>query len=178
MRLSQWRVLSMTDYTAFFLNRSGSVTPIECIEMSHPDFESSFRYTSDDTYGVTVKHEQDGPDYFYQYQPMTIKRSTVSNNLDQKISLTIGDVDDKLILAADKSRLSSYWNVRPKVKWRLYRDDNLTSPLVTLQTLEVASISKDDTGNCTFEAVAPELNKVKTDEIYDLERFPLLRGLI
>ncbi|WP_198077798.1 hypothetical protein [Acinetobacter calcoaceticus] len=168
----------MTDYTAFYLNRSGSVTPIECIEMSHPNFDDSFRYTSDDTYGVTVKHENGGADFYYQYQPMTIKRSTVSNNLDQKISLTIGDVDDKLIMAADKARLSEYWKSRPKVKWRLYRDDNLTIPLVTLQTLEVASISKDDTGNCTFEAVAPELNSVKTGEIYDLERFPLLRGLI
>jgi len=168
----------MPDYTSFFLNSSSGVVPLECVEISHPDFTEPFRFVKNDTEGVTVKHESAGPDIQYDYQAMSIQRSTVTNDLDQKLSLTIGDVEDELIKSVVSARRGTNWKVRPTVKWRLYRDDDLTTPMVSLQTLEVASMSKDGSGNCTFDAQAPELNSVKTGEIYDLERFPLLRGMI
>lgn len=168
----------MPDYTSFFLNSSSGVVPLECVEISHPDFIEPFRFVKNDTEGVTVKHEATGPDISYEYQPMSIQRSTVTNDLDQKLSLTIADVDDELIKSVVSARLGTNWKVRPSVKWRLYRDDDLTAPMVSLQTLEVATLSKDGSGNCTFDAQAPELNSVKTGEIYSLERFPLLRGMI
>ena len=168
----------MPDYTSFFLDSSSGVVPLECVEISHPDFEQPFRYVKNDVNGVTVKHAVSGPNVEYVYQPMSIQRSTVTNALDQKLALTIGDVDDELIEAVISARLGENWNQRPQVKWRLYRDDDLSSPMVELQTLEVASLSKDGTGNCTFDAKAPELNSVKTGETYSLERFPLLRGMI
>lgn len=154
------------------------MVPLECVEISHPDFTEPFRFVKNDTEGVVVKHESAGTDVQYEYQPMSIQRSTVTNDLDQKLSLTIGDVEDELIKSVVSARQGTNWKVRPTVKWRLYRDDYLTEPMVSLQTLEVASMSKDGSGNCTFDAQAPELNSVRTGEIYDLERFPLLRGMI
>ena len=124
---------------------------------------------------MTVKHEVAGPDISYEYQPMSIQRSTVTNDLDQKLNLTIADVDDELIKSVVSARLGANWKVRPSVKWRLYRDDDLTAPMVSLQTLEVATLSKDGSGNCTFDAQAPELNSVKTGEIYSLE-IPTVAG--
>lgn len=167
----------MPDYTSFFLNSNGGVVPIECVEITHPDFSEPFRYVKNDTEGVTVKYEPMGENIHYEYQPMSIQRSTVTNDLDQKLAITIGDVDDVLISSVVAARLGSNWSVRPQVKWRLYRDDDLSSPMISLQTLEVASLSKDATGNCTFDAQAPELNSVKTGEIYDIGRFKLLRGM-
>ena len=167
----------MPDYTSFFLD-SSEVLPLECVEISHPDFDQPFRYVKNDANGVTVKHAAGGQDVEYVYQPMSIQRSTVTNDLDQKLNLTIADVDDELIKSVVSARLGANWKVRPSVKWRLYRDDDLTAPMVSLQTLEVATLSKDGSGNCTFDAQAPELNSVKTGEIYSLERFPLLRGMI
>ena len=168
----------MPDYTSFFLNSSSGVVPMECVEISHPDFIEPFRYVKNDTEGVTVKHTPTGSNIHYDYQPMSIQRSTVTNDLDQKLALTIADVEDHLIDSVLSARLGDNWNQRPQVKWRLYRDDDLSSPMVELQTLEVAALSKDDSGNCTFDAQAPELNSVKTGETYSLERFPLLRGMI
>lgn len=154
------------------------MVPLECVEISHPDFTEPFRFVKNDTEGVTVKHESTGADITYNYQPMSIQRSTVNNDLDQKLNLTIADVDDALIKSVVSARLGTNWKVRPSVRWRLYRDDDLTAPMVSLQTLEIATLSKDNSGNCTFDAQAPELNSVKTGEIYSLERFPLLRGMI
>ena len=168
----------MADYTSFFLNSSSGVTPLECVEITHPDFDQPFRYVKNDTEGVIVKHTPTGSNIRYDYQPMSIQRSTVTNDLDQKLALTIADVEDHLIESVLAARLGDNWNQRPQVKWRLYRDDDLSSPMVELQTLEVAALSKDDSGNCTFDAQAPELNSVKTGETYSLERFPLLRGMI
>lgn len=168
----------MDIYKSFFLNSSSGVVPLECVEISHPDFSVPFRFVKNDTEGVTVKHESAGPDVTYEYQPMSTQRSTVTNDLDQKLNLTIADVDDELIKSVVSARLGTNWKIRPSIRWRLYRDDDLTAPMVSLQTLEIATLSKDNSGNCTFDAQAPELNSVKTGEIYSLERFPLLRGMI
>lgn len=167
----------MPDYSSFFLNSNGGVVPLECVEVDHPDFIEPFRYVKNDTEGVTVKHESNGDDIHYEYQPMSIQRSTVTNDLDQKLALTIADVEDHLIKSVIGIRDSENWSVKPSVKWRLYRDDDLSAPMISLQTLEVAALSKDATGNCTFDAQAPELNSVKTGETYDIDRFKLLRGM-
>lgn len=168
----------MPDYTSFFLSSSGGVGPIECVEITHPNFTAPFRYVKNDTEGVVVKHESSGEDIEYEYQPMSIQRSTVTNDLDQNLSLTLADVDDDFINAVLAARQGDAWQQRPQVKWRLYRDDDFSSPMTSLQTLEVASLSKDATGNCTFDAQAPELNAVKTGRTYTLEEFPLLRGML
>ncbi|WP_038349518.1 DUF1833 family protein, partial [Acinetobacter baumannii] len=55
----------MPDYTSFFLNSSSGVVPMECVEISHPDFIEPFRFVKNDTEGVTVKHEASGPDVSY-----------------------------------------------------------------------------------------------------------------
>ncbi len=97
----------MPDYTSFFLNSSSGVVPLECVEISHPDFTAPFRFVKNDTEGVTVKHDTSGPDIPYEYQPMSIQRSTVTNDLDQKLNLTIADVDDELIKSVVSARLGT-----------------------------------------------------------------------
>ncbi|ENU24177.1 hypothetical protein F993_01493 [Acinetobacter proteolyticus] len=159
----------MADYTSFYLNASSGVVPLECIEISHPSFSKVFRYVKNDSNGIVAEGQN------YVYQPMSIKRNDVSNDLEQKLSLTIADMDDELALAVLAIRESIYSTVKPECKFKLFRDDDLTAPMTQLQTLEIPTISKDSSGLVTFDAQAPQLNSVKTGQTYSIEDYPLLR---
>ena len=56
----------MPDYTSFFLDSSSGVVPLECVEITHPDFEQPFRYVKKDTEGVTVKRTRAGSNGHYE----------------------------------------------------------------------------------------------------------------
>ncbi|NNP75569.1 hypothetical protein A7P54_03935 [Acinetobacter sp. Ac_3412] len=159
----------MADYTSFYLNASSGVVPLECIEISHPSFSKVFRYVKNDSNGIVAEGQN------YVYQPMSIKRNNVSNDLEQTLSLTIADMDDELALAVLAIRESIYSTVKPECKFKLFRDDDLTAPMTQLQTLEIPTISKDSSGLVTFDAQAPQLNSVKTGRTYSIEDYPLLR---
>ncbi len=161
----------MTDYTAFFLNNSGGVVPLECLEISHPSLSKTFRYIRNDEDGMMIGGN------FYQYQPMSIKRSNVTNDLEQKLSITLADMEDELMTAIENIRSSAYPRVKPQIIFKIYRDDDLSNPMFEMQTLEIPIISKDSTGLVTFDAQAPELNSVKTGRLYTFEEYPLLRGI-
>lgn len=161
----------MADYTAFFLDSTAGVIALECIEISHPSFSQTFRYVRNDVDGMTAEG------HVFEYQPMSIKRSNVSNDLDQKMSLTIADMEDDLSIAIRSIRDTEYAKIPPSFKFKLFRDDDLTRPMIELQTLEITSMSKDSSGLVTFDAQAPELNSVRTGLVYSIEDFPLLRGI-
>ena len=163
----------MSQYTSFFLNAKGGLIYLECIEIDHSTFAQAFRFVRNDTSGITVKHE-DGLDYFYQYQVLEIQRSNVTNDLDQIMNINFFDTNDEFMDAIE----SISTNERPTYKYRAYRDDDLTYPMQLIQTLEIASASKDNSGVVTFEARAPELNAVKTGDVCTLERFQMLRGTL
>lgn len=167
----------MSDYVAFFLNTQSSVIALDCIEISHPSFASTLYFVRNVPDGIALMHE-DNSSHYYTYQPMKIDRSNVSNDLEQTMQITLADLDDSFINAIKNIRHSAYPRVKPKIKYRLYRDDDLSSPVMSLQTLEIANVSKDKSGNVSFEAKAPELNSVKTGEVYGVERFPMLRGTL
>lgn len=161
----------MSDYTGFFLNSNGGVVALECVEISHPSFSKVFRYVKNDTEGVTAGGN------FYAYAPMSIKRNNVTNDLDQTMSNTFADMDDELTKAIVAIQDSAYATEYPSYVYKVFRDDDLSAPMTQLQTLEVATVSKDSTGLVTFDAKAPELNNVRTGVIYDYDEFPLLRGI-
>lgn len=161
----------MADYTAFFLDSTAGVVALECIEISHPSFSKVFRYVKNDADGITAEGNT------FDYQPMSLKRSNVSNDLEQQMSVTLADMQDDLSNAIRLIRTSDYARVSPSFKFKIFRDDDLTMPMVELQTLEIVSISKDSSILVTFDAQAPELNNSRTGLIYSIEDFPLLRGI-
>lgn len=159
----------MADYYSFYLNSSGGVVPLECVELSHPSFPKIFRYVKNDMDGIIAG----GQSYFYQ--PMSIKRNNVTNDLDQTIALTLADMDDEFAKAVAGIHSSPYPHVKPSCVFKIFRDDELDTPMTQLQILEVPTVSKDSTGLVTFDAQAPELNSVKTGRTYSIEDYPLLR---
>lgn len=159
-------------YIEFFLNASGALYEIECLELSHPQFKAPFRYTVANALGLDVQHEDNSKQH-YSYQPFGITLQTVRNDLDQKLDATIVDYEDTLIEAIEEIEKGAV-----EVVLRKYRSDDLTSPVHTIKTLEARKISKDSMGRVTFAAEAASLNSVGTGELYTLERFPLLRGTL
>ncbi len=158
-------------YTSFYLNAAGSVSPIDCVQISHPTFEFFFQSFDED--GFTITHE-DSARLHYEYMPMQIDGMNVNSDLDQVVKMTINDFDDRLIRAYEG--LTDY---EPVIfKRRIYRDDNLDYPMITIQALHIVSMSKDSKGNVTFEAKAPELNNNKTGDVYSFERFQMLRATL
>lgn len=67
--------------------------------------------------------------------------------------------------------------IKPTVKYRVYRSDDLTAPLDGPFTFEVVSIAFKKEG-ATLQCNAPRLNLVSTGEQYDMDRFPMLRGFL
>lgn len=160
----------MIDYVAFYLNTSTQVVPIECVEIQHPSFPQPFRFVKDEFGGgSTVLQGQT-----YEYKPMRIDRSNVTNDLDQKFSLTLEDLDDVLFSTLNAIPFES--TVNPTFKYFIFRSDDLDEPLAEMQTLDIASFSKDSTGLLTFDAEAPVLNNAKTGQVYTVEDYPLLQG--
>ena len=158
----------MDDYTSFFLNNHGGAVVLECLEITHPSFNEPARFIKNDTDGVIAEGQS------YEYQPMSIKRNNVSNDLEQQLSITLADMEDHFFKQVINTMDS---NTRPSVVFKLFSDQDLVTPLMTMQKLEIASLSKDSAGLATFDAQAPELNSVKTGRVYTLEDFPLLRGI-
>lgn len=157
------------DYVAFYLNNSNQVVALECIEMSHSSFEKSLCFVRNDTEGI------DAGGIWYEYKPMSIQRSNVSSDLDQKISVTIEDFDSAIF--ARFKNIDGNTLKKPNLHFRIYRDDDLSTPLLEYHALEIVSVSKDGSGVITFDAQAPVLNSVKTGQVYTVEEYPLLRGI-
>lgn len=161
----------MSSYASFYLDAPGSIVQLECIEISHPSFSQVYRYVRNDEDGVIAGGNA------YLYQPMSIKRNNVTNDLEQTTSITFADMDDSLTDAIKNIQKSQWPSERPKFILKIFRDDDLEQPMEQLQTLEIPTVSKNSEGLMTFDAQAPELNSVKTGLLYTFKDYPLLRGI-
>jgi len=163
----------MSNYTSFFLNAKGGLLRIDCIEISHPSFSKVFRFVRNVRGGITVRHE-DGIDHQYIHEHFELNRSNVTADLDQTIQITFADYKDELkreVENADYTKPASF-------KYRAYRDDDLTMPMIVLETLQIISVNNDSFGMVTFDAKAEGLNDVKTGLNYSIEDYPMLRALL
>lgn len=163
----------MSDFTSFFLNAKGGLIRIDCIEISHSSFSKVFRFVRNIRGGITVTHE-DGIEHQYVYEVFELNRSNVTADLDQTVQITFADYKDEL-----KHEIESADYTQPALfKYRAYRDDDLSMPMIVLETLQVISVNNDSFGMVTFDAKAEGLNNVKTGLTYSIEDYPMLRALL
>lgn len=157
---------------SFFLTKTSSIAKIDCIELYHPGF-GYLRYQAYDDEGITVKHE-DGAQQPYGFESFEITRGNVTSDLDQGFSITFADYKDDL-----KNKVNSANHMTPIVfSWRLYRSDDLNSPMFVQRDLYVIRVNSDGSGMVTFEASAEQLNNVKTGDSYTLAKFSTLKGAV
>lgn len=161
------------DLTEYYLDSSPSIVLLECIEIKHSLWPAPLRYVTNHSDGVTVKHE-DGETAVYEYMPLQIRRGNTADNLDQTLSITVGDLGEvvpqllKIIGDADSEE-------RPQVIYRAYMSSNLESPTHIVDGLEVETMSRDPQAT-TFDVASQRLNSVGTGRLYTVDEFPGLKG--
>lgn len=159
----------------YHLNSSPSVALLQCIEVKHSLWPAPLRYVMNHGDGVTVRHE-DGLSAYYEYMPLDVKRGTTSDNLDQKLSITVGDLGEIVPQLLKRVRVAKT-DECPEVVFRQYFSTNPNSSVETVKELYVTNSSRDMQGS-TFDAEAQRLNVVGTGERYTVEMFPSLRGFM
>ncbi|RXS93955.1 DUF1833 family protein [Acinetobacter junii] len=155
-----------------FIYGSDNAYLIECIEIKHNLWSQPLRYVTNVADGVTVT--QDGVKAFYQYAVLKVDRGNVSDDLDQKLSITVGDlgvvIPDLVDLIIESESLE-----RPQVTYRAYSSLDLENPILKVDHLEITNQNNDYQGT-TFEAEAEHLNEVGTGLLFTKENFPTLVG--
>jgi hypothetical protein len=163
-------------YAEFFLKAPSSVVELELVEISHPNFTEVYRVVRNAVKGITVTLEN-GDSAFFKYYPLRIENAGVNDNLDQSISIHLGDLGEVLPKEMDEVTISNGFQVKPTVIYRVYRSDDLSQVLYGPVFFEVTTFSFNREGS-SFEAKAPSLNINKTGELYKVDRFPMLRGFL
>lgn len=166
----------MSDYVGFFLNSRSDVIQFETLQISHQFFTKRYDVVMNATNGLTVTLET-AEVVNFEYYPLRISNMGTRENLDFGIKVDFGDLGEIIPEEIDAIHETDGFGFKPLIVYRTYRSDDLTSPLYGPLVLEATSFSFTREGS-TFEAKAPSLNINSTGEIYDLERFPMLRGFL
>lgn len=162
-----------TDYE-FYLVGNPQTVRLQLIEISHPAFSKTYRFVRNHALGVTVT--QNGEQVFYEYMPIQLQKSKASNDLDQSLSITIGDVSEIIPDEIDRVRQSNLFStVKPVVNYREYYAHDLTTPCLEDILLEVTDYSIQREGTA-FRAEARDITNTKTGLVYNLDSHALLRA--
>jgi hypothetical protein len=160
----------------FFLSSNRSVAQLELLEISHPAFSQIYYIVRNKFDGVTVMHE-DGTAHVYTYYPLRITRSGATDDLDSSLNIDLGDLGDVVSAELDRVRGAGTFTTRPTIKYRIYRSDDLSTPMVGPLIYEAINFAMKKEGT-SFTAQAPSLNYVKSGERYLPDRFTPLRGYL
>lgn len=166
----------MSIYTEFFLNSPSSAGEIETLEISHPNFSRTYRFVRNYTGGINLTLEN-AATVFFEYYPLRIERAGNTSNLAQTFTVTIGDVGETLPAEIERVRAADAFVTFPTVKYRTYRSNDTSAPLVGPLSLVVLEVAQAAEGS-VLTIAAPQANNARTGEIYSIDRFPMLRGLL
>lgn len=165
----------MPDYN-FWLSGNPDDARLMCVEISHPAWSKPYRIIQNYADGLSVKHEN-GVRYWYEYVPLTIQRGSNSDDLDQEITIGVGDLGGDFPKELDAARASQYSHIRPTLNYREYNLSDLTKPQLTILGLEVTDYEPKREG-AVFVCRAKQMNLTKTGGVYTLDNTPTLRGFV
>ena len=165
----------MPDYN-YWLSGNPDDVRLLCVEVSHPAWSKVYRIVQNHADGVTVQHEN-SVSYDYDYVPLTIQRGNNSDDLDQDITIGVGDLGETFPLELDAARASAFADVRPTLNYREYNLSDLTKPQLTILGLEVTDYEPKREG-AVFVCRAKQMNLTKTGITYNIKDFPTMRGFI
>lgn len=166
----------MTDYLEFFLKSSSDIIEFETIQLSHPNFTKVYYIVRNNGNGLTAQIEG-GAFITFEYFPMVIEEITSTNDLDYGLKIEFGDLGENLPFELDSVFDAGAMFTEPVLIYRSYRSDNLTTPMFGPIELKIKNFTFNHTG-CSFEAKSDRANLQKTGEVYTVNRFPMLRGLL
>ena len=165
----------MPDYN-YWLSGNPDDVRLQCVEVSHPAWSKVYRIVQNHADGVTVQHEN-SVSYDYDYVPLTIQRGNNADDLDQDITIGVGDLGETFPLELDAARASAFADVRPTLNYREYNLSDLTNPQLTILGLEVTDYEPKREG-AVFVCRAKQMNLTKTGITYNIKDFPTMRGFV
>lgn len=165
----------MSEYSEFFLKSKSSIVGLETIEISHASFSKVYYIVRNNSKGMTAKLET-GESVNFVYYPISISIDGMRDDLDSGLTVTLGDLSE--ILPIEMDRLNGDFSIKPTLKYRIYRSDDLTKPMYGPLVYKMPNVSFDGE-NSTITAKAPSLNNNRTGLIYDLSGvFRTLKGFL
>lgn len=167
----------MSTLTEYFFAAGPAESRYQLLEISHPDFDTTFRVVRNQTKNLIVTHEDATGPFEYVYMPMEIKTMGSSGNLDQSIEITFGDLGTILSRQLENVLRNNGMQTKPQVVYREYSSLDLTEPLFGPFTLSINTIAFNKLG-ASFSAKPIAFNRGRTGEVYDIGRFPMLRGFV
>jgi hypothetical protein len=164
------------NYASFFLNGPSSVVHLETVQISHPAFSKTYWIVRNAMNGMLLTLE-DGTQQFFDYYPLGLSAQGASDDLDQTLTITLGDLGTMIPQEIDRCVQANMMSTRPLVVYRVYRSDNVSAPIdgpFYYQIKPIASKKKTS----TITAGAPSLNLNQTGEAYRMDRFTSMRGFL
>lgn len=164
-------------YIDFYFGAPQSTAELETMEISQPSFSQVWRIQSHYREGFWARLES-GELVFWQYVPMRLRSLGDRGNLDFGISVTLGDLGEILPEEIERARRAgTLRTIPPTVRYRVYRSDDLESPMVGPITLQARKIVRSRDG-AQFDSTAPQANITKTGMLYRTDLFPTLLGYL
>lgn len=166
----------MPDYN-YWLNGTPDDVRLQLVEIKHPSFQRVYRIVQNHADGVRVKLP-DGNWYDFEYVPLSIQKGTNSDDLDQEITVAVGDLGEIFPKEIQRLRNSAqYAQTEPVLNYYEYNLSDLTQPQVSVTGLKVTDYEPKREGG-VFTCKARQMNVTKTGETYNLDDYPTLRGFI
>lgn len=168
------------DIKDFHLDSDASIALLETLEISHSLWSQPLRYVTNHADGLNAN--VNGQAVYFEFAPVLVKRGNTSDDLDQSLSITVGDLGEVIPPLIDILRNAAS-DERPQVTYRAYAFDTTamqlvrSEPIDIVRGLEVVSMNRDYQAT-TFDAKAPSKNSVKTGRTYNMRDYPDLKGFI
>lgn len=162
--------------TSFFLNSRADVIQYETLEIYHPNFSQTYRLVRNAVKGLTATLETAAVVTF-DYRPLNISLVSSFDSLDNSLKIELGDLGEIVPIELDLVKIADGFLTKPILTYRVYRSDELTTPLYGPFVYEITTFNQTVNG-CNFEAKPPALNVTKTGIIYSIADFPALEAFV
>ncbi|CAM3969845.1 hypothetical protein PSAR109036_01805 [Psychrobacter arenosus] len=172
---------TINDIKDIHLDSRPSIALLETIEAKHSAWGTSLRIATNHADGFEARNEL-GQFTQYQFAPLIINKGSVSDDLDQSLNITLGDLGEilppliKQIRDADSDEM-------PSVTYRAYAYDVASmslakeTPIDIIKNLPVQTMSRDHQGT-TFEAKTESKNAVVVGRTFNPNDYQDLKGLL
>lgn len=174
-------MITINDITDLHLDSSPSIATLETLEVTHSLWPTPIRIVTNHADGVDAMLET-GEIVHFEFAPLLINKGTTSDDLDQSLNITLGDLGEivpPLIRQIRASDSDEY----PQVIYRAYAFDTASmtfakdKPIDINKGLFVEQMSRDHQAT-TFDAKTPDKNTVKTGRPYSPDYYTDLQGLL
>lgn len=157
-----------------YANPQRNVRYIETIELSHPNFTKTYRFTND-VESWTFKVE-DGRSYVFETMPFELQLPGANNTGQQELQLGLCNVGREMMNELELANGRPDINI--KLTYRVYLDVDDSSPQNSPPTeLTISEVSATPTAVTATATRFDVLNRKFPSTRYDVDTFPgLLRG--